>query len=160
MTVLATWAAAWGVPIDAIIDLQQRLGMLKLAPPPPATAGASEGAVQAQVRLEAANRGAYVFRNNVGALPDARGVPVRYGLANDSAALNAKFKSSDLVGWVPVKVESWMVGTTIAQFLSLEVKRADWRYTGSAREVAQLNWLSLVLSSGGRGGFVSDPKAW
>ena len=47
-------------------------------------AGKSEAAVQQQVRYDAAKSGDILFRNNVGVLMDDRGVPVRYGLANDS----------------------------------------------------------------------------
>lgn len=158
MTVLSTWAAAWRIPPEALLDLQMRLGVLN--PAPVRGEGASESAVSSGVRLEVAARGAHVFRNNVGVLQDETGRPVRFGLANDSAALNRRFKSSDLIGWSPVVVQPWMVGTTIAQFLSLEVKHGGWRYSGTPREVAQLNWLSLVISAGGRGAFVSDPKGW
>ena len=48
----------------------------------------ARAAVQAAVRLEAARMGILLFRNNVGALIDVRGIPVRYGLANESTQIN------------------------------------------------------------------------
>lgn len=115
--------------------------------------GDSEAAVQSAVRLEAAAKGVRLFRNNVGALKDTRGVPVRYGLANDSKQLNEVIKSGDLVGWRPVLIGPAHVGTTIAQFVSRECKEPGWRYTGEGREVAQLAWAELVTVGGGDAAF-------
>jgi hypothetical protein len=105
-----------------------------------------ESAVQNAVRLEAAEKGIRLFRNNVGALFDNRGVPVRYGLANDTAALNAKLKSADLIGWRPVEVSP---GKIIAQFVSRECKRPGWQYKATDRERAQLAWAKLINATGG-----------
>ena len=112
-------------------------------------AGQSEAAVQSRVRLEAARKGLKLWRNNVGALLDERGVPVRYGLANDSEALNAVVKSGDLIGWRPVLIMPAHVGSRIAQFVSRECKRPDWKYTGTDREVAQLKWAEAINADGG-----------
>lgn len=113
----------------------------------------SEAAVQVAVRLEAARKGVALWRNNVGVLLDRRGVPVRYGLANDSSAVNANFKSADLIGIRPVLITPAHLGLTIGQFVSREVKAEGWRYTGDEREVAQLRWAELVLSLGGDAAF-------
>ena len=43
-----------------------------------------ERTVQAREQLKAAQRGAWLLRNNSGAFKDARGVQVRYGLGNIS----------------------------------------------------------------------------
>ena len=119
---------------------------------------ASESNVQASTRLECSRRGWYVFRNNVGAGYLQDGSFVRWGLANESKALNAKVKSSDLIGWRPVVITADMVGHTIAQFVSLETKREDWTYSGTEREEAQRKWIDAVNRSGGYARFVNDPK--
>lgn len=156
---LHEWAMAWGVPLIALQDLEQRLGRRY---PATASQGKSESAVQANIRIEAAQlvhagRRIKLFRNNVGALEDKRGIPVRYGLANDSAAMNKVLKSGDLIGWETITITPEMVGREIAQFLSAECKEEGWRYTATAREVAQNNWALTVLAGGGRALFVNGP---
>jgi hypothetical protein len=114
-----------------------------------------EAAVQQLVRLEAARSGWHLWRNNVGALKDERGRVVRFGLGNDSAALNKRIKSSDLIGWRRVTVTPDMVGGHIAQFVCREIKEPDWRYTGTPREEAQQRWIGMVLADGGDACFAS-----
>jgi hypothetical protein len=158
MTTLDTWARDWGVPAAALADLRHRIG---LDAPPPQEQGArglSEAAVQANVRLEASRKGLRVFRNNVGVLEDRRGVPVRYGLANDSKTVNTSLKSGDLIGLRPVVITPAHVGQTIGQFVSRECKRADWRHRpADEHEQAQLRWALLVLSLGGDAAFATGP---
>lgn len=120
----------------------------------------NEAATQAAIRVEAARRGIALYRNNVGVLLDKRGVPVRFGLANDSPAINSHIKSGDLIGIRPVTVTSEMVGTTIGVFVSREVKAAGWHYTGTAREQAQQRWIDLVRSYGGDASFASGPGSF
>jgi hypothetical protein len=115
--------------------------------------GASEATVQAQVRLEAARKGLKLWRNNVGVLKDERGVPVRYGLANDSKRLNESVKSGDLIGWRPVLITPAHVGSMIAQFVSRECKRPDWKYSGNDHERAQLKWAEAITADGGDAAF-------
>lgn len=115
----------------------------------------SEAAVQALVRLEAARKGVRLWRNNVGVLKDKTDRPVRYGLANDSSALNANLKSGDLIGWRPVVITQAMVGTTIAQFVSRECKAVGWVYRGDEREQAQLRWHTMVRDAGGDSAFAT-----
>jgi hypothetical protein len=120
--------------------------------------GRSESAVQSLVRLAGPKVGMRLFRNNVGAIKDERGVPVRYGLANDSPALNKRLKSSDLIGWRRLPIAPAMVGCVVAQFVSLECKRPGWSFgPGDEREEAQRRWLELVLADGGYAKFVTDP---
>lgn len=88
-----------------------------------------------------------VFRNQVGegyvgkALRDAEGVflrdarHVRMGLFPGSG---------DLIGWRTLLVTPDMVGTPIAQFLSIEIKTP----TGKVRP-DQSNWLDQVNRAGG-----------
>ena len=101
----------------------------------------------------------HLFRNNVGALKAEDGRMVRFGLANDSKRRNGVLKSGDLIGIDPVLITSAHVGRTIGQFVSVECKRPGWQYSGTPREVAQLNWIQLVIASGGRAKFVTDVGA-
>lgn len=153
---LDQWAATWAIPAAAVADLKRQLGLdggLATRHVKRPDEAASESYVQSLVRLEAARAGVTLFRNNVGALPDENGRIVRYGLANDSADMNRRIKSADLIGIRPVLVTPEHVGRTIGQFVSREVKHGAWRYTGSGREVAQLAWCNLVLSLGGDAAF-------
>lgn len=145
---LALWAQRHGISDAALADLVN----VVVPPPPPGLADApsdSEAYAQSLVRLEAPQHGAHLWRNNVGVLTDERGRPVRYGLANESKAMNERLKSSDLIGWRRRVVTPDMVGTVIAQFMSRECKARGWRWTGSPREQAQANWINLVVASGG-----------
>ena len=91
-----------------------------------------------------------LWRNNVGALKDERGVPIRYGLANDTKALNKIMKSGDLIGWYRRTILAENVGQVIAQFVSIEAKRPGWEYNPSdEHQVAQARWRDLVIAQGG-----------
>jgi hypothetical protein len=120
----------------------------------------TEALTQSAVRLEAARRGFHLFRNNVGVLVDIKGRPVRFGLANDSAAVNRAVKSADLIGWEPVVITPDMVGQTIARFLSVECKPAGWRFDPrDEHELAQAAWAQLVINAGGRALFATGPES-
>lgn len=154
MSTLHTWAAQWGVPYAAVADLQKRLGM-DGAQGVQDAALVSEAGVQSAIRLEAAKKGVRLYRNNVGVLNDDTGRPVRYGLANDSPAINKVMKSSDLIGIRPVTITPAHIGQTIGQFVAREVKAPGWRYGASEREVAQLRFINLVASLGGDAAFAA-----
>ena len=140
---------------------------------------ASEAAVQTAIRVRAAELGVRPWRNNVGACVDDTGRLIRYGLANDSAQMQKRLKSSDLIGWLPVgifgngRVRVWSSlfcpdqrrsARKLAVFLSVECKRSDW-FDGVAdpltqcrdkftdREEAQAKWIDLVRADGGIAGF-------
>lgn len=115
----------------------------------------SEATAQNLVRLAASRAGCRLWRNNVGAGYLTDGTFVRFGLANESAAVNKHIKSADLVGIRPVLITPDHVGQTIGQFLSREVKRPGWRYAGTAHERAQLAWAELVRSLGGDAAFTT-----
>ena len=116
----------------------------------------SETGVQAAVRAEASQRGHRLFRNNVGAGTVLEsGSFLRWGLANDSKAVNEKIKSADLIGWQALTITPDLVGARVAQFLSREIKHPGWKYTGTDREKAQLKWALLVLAAGGNAGIVT-----
>ena len=96
-----------------------------------------EADVQNLIRLEAAQFGLILWRNNSGVLRDASGRPVRFGLGNDSSAVNKKIKSSDLIGL-------WQ-----GRFVAIECKPTGWKYCGNSREIAQFNYIKLVRKHGG-----------
>jgi hypothetical protein len=155
------WAIRWSVPPAAIADLLATLGAA-MTPDSTTAAPGSEAAVQNAVRMEAARRLNYrLWRNNVGCLPDRRGVPLRFGLANESDKINKIVKSSDLIGISPQ-----------GQFLAYEIKAPGWHYTGNqpcickphksqcnrCHEKAQMAFLTFINSMGGRAAFITSPE--
>lgn len=152
---LEDWARTWAISNSALADLRARLLHLDVSAPA-AVPGESEAAVQARVRLEASRKGLRLWRNNVGAGYAEDGSFMRWGLANDSAGVNRVLKSADLIGIRPRIIQPEDVGRLIGQFVSREVKRAGWKYTGTEREVAQMNWATLITSLGGDAGFCSS----
>ena len=102
------------------------------------------------ILLKASKLGWRLWRNNVGVLKDERGVPIRFGLANTSKAVNGELKSGDLIGIRPVLITPDMVGKVIGQFVSRECKESHWKYNPrDTRDVAQGRWAALVNSLGG-----------
>ena len=99
--------------------------------------------------------GGILWRNNVGATQDSNGNFFRYGLANDSAAINKKLKSADCIGIKPVLISPAMVGHTVGQFVSHEYKRVGWKFTGTEREKAQQAWADLINAMGGDAKIIS-----
>jgi len=150
---LNEWAIKWRVPYEAVEDLRRSFGTI--TDPDVIIAGESEAAVQNRVRLEASRNGCRLWRNNVGATYTDDGSFIRYGLTNDSQQMNAKMKSSDLVGIKPLLIKSEHVGSVIGVFLAREIKEGGWNYTGTDREVGQLNFLKLVASLGGDAAFAT-----
>lgn len=108
--------------------------------------------IQNSIRIEGAKIRMLLWRNNNGALPDASGRWVRYGLGNDSKAANETYKSSDLIG-------VWR-----GRFVSIECKAPDWvnpwlpdnRRKPSKREIAQKNWIDCVVREGGLACFATS----
>lgn len=146
---LEQWAERWGLPPAALAELA---ACSIVEPDPDALVGSkSEAFVQSRVRLEAARAvpRCYLWRNNIGAGKMSTGTFVRWGLANDSKALNERMKSGDLIGIRSVTITPAMVGRRFGQFLSRECKREDWHYSGSREENAQLAWATLINSLGG-----------
>lgn len=145
------WAKRHGVSPVALQELLTIIGVNAVG-----TSELSEAAIQTNIRLEASRKGIRLWRNNVGVMHDAdAGIYVRYGLANESSQMNAVVKSGDLIGIRPVVITPAHVGTTIGQFMSREVKHGKWRYTGTPREVAQLNWINIVNVLGGDASFTN-----
>jgi hypothetical protein len=98
----------------------------------------SEQQIQQHIRIACSNGDTRLFRNNTGTLKDANGRPVQFGLCKGSA---------DLIGWKRITVTPDMVGSTMAVFLSIEVKTA----TGRLRPEQQ-QWLDAVQAAGGIAG--------
>lgn len=118
-----------------------------------------ETAVQQQVRLAMARLGGLPMRNNVGVAVDDNGRYVRYGLMNESKQQNEKFKSSDIVGPIPIVIQPHHVGQTIGVFSVLECKHSDWTYSpNDARSAAQWRFIQLMQSVGCIGGFITDAR--
>lgn len=133
----------------------------------------SETGNQNRIREHYAALGYRLWRNNIGVLKDERGVPVRYGLANDSRQLNEQLKSGDLIGWRPRLVTPDMVGDVFAQFVSIDAKPDGWtfpnptnrviarktgeRMTAYEHAMAQLRWANMLRDEGGEAGFMIDP---
>ena len=116
----------------------------------------NEASVQSLVRLEAAKRGWKLWRNNTGVLLNPRGQPIRFGLCNDSAAVNANVKSADLIGIRPVLITPDMVGSVIGQFVSLECKHEGWKPSPKdSHEIAQARWAEIVKQAGGYAAFTT-----
>ena len=110
----------------------------------------TEDDVKKVILLKASKLGWRLWRNNVGVLKDERGVPIRFGLANTSKAVNGELKSGDLIGIRPVLITPDMVGKVIGQFVSRECKESHWKYNPrDTRDVAQGRWAALVNSLGG-----------
>ncbi len=106
----------------------------------------SEADVQGRVVDLAARMGIQLMRNNSGVGVNPNGQPVRFGLGNISKKFNEVFKTPDLVGLDPHGF-----------FIGVECKEPDWRYTGTKREIAQLNALNKFNEKGGLGLFIRCP---
>jgi hypothetical protein len=139
------WAHRWGIPPQAMAELVGALWYVPEGTPKPG----SEAFVQSRVRIEAAGKGVRLYRNNVGAGQLANGSFVRWGLANDSKALNDVLKSGDLIGWRRVLITPDHVGKILAQFVSRECKRSDFRPDNSTEFEAQKRWAALINNDGG-----------
>lgn len=118
-----------------------------------------ESATQQAIRLEGARLGLMLWRNNSGACFDDTGRLIRYGLGNDSAKINDRIKSSDLIGLQPRMITPDMVGGIFGVFVAVECKASNWLgRTLDAREQAQATFHKVVQSHGGLAGFARSPQ--
>lgn len=92
--------------------------------------------------VSASMQGARLFRNNVGGAYDARGRYIRYGLA---------VGSGDCIGWRTLTITPGMVGSRIAQFVSVECKAPTGRESRDQRQ-----WREVVNAYGGLAVVVRD----
>jgi hypothetical protein len=102
-----------------------------------------EAKVQNDIRIACGAGPARLWRNNTGALKDATGRLVRYGLCPGS---------SDLIGLRQVTITPDMVGQTIAQFVAIEVKDR-----GRLTEQQQA-FITMVQQAGGLAGVARSPE--
>lgn len=118
-----------------------------------------ESASASLIRLDAAQLGVELWRNNVGACQDTTGRMIRYGLCNDSPALAKRVKSSDFIGITPVIVTPDMVGRVVGLFTAIETKASDWTFRDSdERALAQAVFHDIVKRVGGLAGFARTPE--
>jgi len=98
-----------------------------------------------------------MMRNNSGALPNPHtGVPIRFGLGNDSKQTNAVFKSPDLIGVTPVKCPC---GITYGVFTAFEIKKPGWTSNPNNKEyVAQLNFINTIKRKSGLASFIQSKE--
>ena len=88
--------------------------------------------IQRLIMLALSEAGCLIFRNNVGVLKNAAGIPIRFGLA---------VGSSDLIGIAPG-----------GQFLAVEIKTCKGRATPE-----QLRFIEAVRARGGVAGIARSP---
>ena len=91
------------------------------------------------IMLGLSTPGVRLFRNNCGALKDAEGRLIRYGVANPGG--------SDLIGWRSITVTPDMIGQKLAIFVAIEVKGERTRVTDHQR-----NFIGRVKADGGLAG--------
>jgi len=91
------------------------------------------------IMLGLSTPGVRLFRNNCGALKDADGRLIRFGVANPGG--------SDLIGWRSLTVTPDMVGRKLAVFLAIEVKGERGKATDHHR-----NFITRVRADGGLAG--------
>jgi hypothetical protein len=106
----------------------------------------NEKQVERNLILEASKLGFILFKNEVGVAYTKNGFPVHYGLCKGS---------SDLIGWRPVEITQEMVGTKIAQFCAVEVKKNKKGSYRATKE--QKDFINAVNNAGGFG-IVADCK--
>jgi hypothetical protein len=100
-------------------------------------ARSDEQRIQNDIRLALGSGLSRLWRNNTGALKDATGRLVRYGLCQGS---------SDLIGLRTVTITPDMVGQQLAQFVAIEVKDR------SRPTAEQQAFIAMVLQAGGLAG--------
>ena len=152
---LEEWCNRWKIPKEAILELRNIIGLYSKDNTNEEKIE-SEAAVLNKVRLKASQLGYRLWRNNIGAVHTNEGNFIRFGLANESSAMNKVIKSSDLIGINPILITKEMVGLTLGQFVCREIKNRNWKYKDTEREKAQLRWIMLINSLGGNACFINE----
>ena len=150
---LEEWAVRWALPPQAIAELQEATAATHTP-----YSDRSEAAVAADCRLALGRYGVVTMRNNVGVLEDRNGRPVRYGLCNETPAMNKVLKSADDICILPYTVTPQDIGRKLGIFLGVEHKKANWVYSGDGREAAQSNFQRMVNAAGGVGLFANSAQ--
>lgn len=106
-----------------------------------------EARISAEVR-EYARRvhNVTLFRNNSGAFKDDSGRLIRFGLANESAAMHKQHRSSDYIG----------LHAPSGRFVAVEFKAPGWLRPSGDRELAQERFILLIRRLGGLAGFCTS----
>lgn len=118
-----------------------------------------EVVVSQKVQIALTEAGGLAMRNNIGVAFDKYGRPVRFGLMNESKAVNEQYKSSDLIDCVPVLIKPHHVGRVFGLFTAIETKHSDWKLTpGDKRAQAQLRFLNLIRKNGGAADFARSAQ--
>jgi hypothetical protein len=146
---LQEWAIRHHVGQDALAELMVMLTHDE--PPIENLSTRTEAGVTSRIRLKASDTGGAMWRNNSGAMHTPDGRFVRFGLGNNSAKISKHFKSSDLIGIT--SVVSTAPGQVFGVFTAAENKRPGWKFSGTDREKAQLNYINVVQALGGIAGF-------
>ena len=153
---IVAWATRHHVSLTAIHELMHEMGEGFDSPQPAHIDGHSEAAVSSRIQLEAASKGVLLFRNNVGAYQDESGRLVRYGLCNETKALNTHVKSHDFIGIRRVHIMPCHLGHVIGQFVSREIKESGWKYNmHDAHQAAQAKFSNIIMSYGGDAAFAT-----
>lgn len=95
-----------------------------------------ETAILNRIRLTCSKGAVRLWRNNVGAFQDSSGNWIRYGVGGKGGL--------DLIGWKRITITPEMVGTTLAQYAEIEVKRPGKKPTKD-----QQIRLEMVAHAGG-----------
>lgn len=156
---LQAWAHRNGVSPTALFELGE---ILDAKPETLGLSGAlgTEARVVSELRLEASQLDMRLFRNNSGAFYDDKGNFVRFGLGNDSKQFNTVCKSSDLIGISGKLITLEDVGKPRGQFVAREAKKPGWTFSGTPREVGQLNFINLINRFGGDAAFATGPGSF
>lgn len=150
---IINWSIRHGVGPHALAELEAILGTRIVTYTGGAVhPSAGETAIWSHCRLAVDQWGGMLLRNNSGVARevDDHGAVrhVRYGLGNDSAQLNAIFKSSDGIGIAPG-----------GRFLAVEAKPKGWKLQpGDKRAQAQNNFIQHIRKLGGVACFATDPE--
>jgi len=156
---LYNWAAKWGVPIEALNELEQMVtSAVEVQGHEKDYRVGRESNNQKLTVIDAAKSRCILWRNNVGAFQDDNGNFVRFGLGNETEEQNKVSKSSDLIGIRKVVIQPEHVGRTFGLFVAREMKKSSWTFTGTDREIAQRNFINLVQTMGGDAAFCNHGR--
>lgn len=106
----------------------------------------TEKDIERTLILHASQCGSTVFKNEVGLAYTKNGYPIKFGLCKGS---------SDLIGWTPTIITPEMVGSKIAVFTAVEIKKNKHGSYQATKE--QKSFINAVRNAGGYAG-VADCK--
>ena len=114
----------------------------------------TEHDIQNNIRLALAKLSIYSERINAGRFYGGKVIAHdenRIVLENPTQVMGAAPGTSDLIGFRPLQVTQAMVGTTVAQFIAIEVKKP-----GERPRPNQIKYLEMVNKRGGVGIWADD----